>query len=111
MAGMKEIVEKQIQAAMDLLGQKENGQVVIATYDRDEFAELRRGEDYDAYKKQERAFAEGLAARGLLGRIKFQPITAEGYYHWLAGHPDVQPGEAARAVYAASIATDADLED
>lgn len=101
---MSRIVDRQIRAALDLLEQDGADRVVIATYSREEFAELRPGENYDEYKRQERAIAEGLAARGLLGRIVFQPITAAGYYRWLAAHPEIEPGEAARSAYAASIA-------
>ena len=98
------IIERQIQAVIDKLSEEPEAEIVLATYDREEFQELRRGQDYDTFKRQERAFAEGLAARGLLGRIRFQQITAAGYYQYLAKHPELSIGEASRAAYAATLA-------
>lgn len=74
--------------------------IVIATYTREEFAEIRPGEDYDAFKRQERIFAEALVAEHLDNRVAFQEIDAAGYYRFLAlRHMDI--GEASRAAYAA----------
>ena len=98
------IIEQQIQAAMELLTQAPDAQIVIATYTREEFTELRPGEDYDDFKRRERDFAEGLASRGLLGRIRFQTIDSVGYYKYLADHPQLDNSESARAAYAAELA-------
>ena len=106
----KSIIERQIQAVIDKLSEEPEAEIVLSTYNREEFEELRRGEDYDAYKRQERAFAEGLASRGLLKRIRFQPITAAGYYSYLADHPELEPGEASRAAYAATLANKQEKE-
>ena len=105
---MSNIVEKQIQAVVDLLDQEPAAEIVLATYTREEFQELRRGEDYDAYKRKERTFAEGLASRGLLGHIRFQEVDSAGYYRYLAEHPELENGESARAAYAASLANGKD---
>ena len=104
-------IDAQIREAMELLQKGHAGRVVIATYTREEFARLRPCEDYDDYKRRERLFAEGRAARGLLGRIIFQHIDAAGFRRWLADHPDVVPDDKARVAYASflAIGTDGDL--
>ena len=102
-------IEMRIAETMKLLRESKADNVVLATYTRAEFEQLRPGEDYDDFKRGERMFAEGLAARGLLGRIRFQFIDAAGFRRWLARHPGMEPDEHARAAYATCLATGADV--
>ncbi len=75
------------------------GSVVLATYTKDEFEELRPGEDYDAFKKRERRVAERLAAEGIAGAVAFQEIDSVGFYRYLAAE-GLPNNEAARSAYA-----------
>lgn len=102
-------IEMRIAETMKLLRESKADNLVLATYTREEFAKLRPLDNYDEYKRGERLFAEGLAARGLLGRIRFQFIDAAGFRNWLARHPGIKPDEHARAAYATSLATGTDV--
>jgi hypothetical protein len=76
------------------------GSIVLATYTKDEFEELRPGEDYDAFKKRERQVAERLAAEGIAGAVVFQEIDSVGFYRYLAAER-LPNNEASRSAYAA----------
>lgn len=76
--------------------------VVLASFTREEFAELRPGEDYDRYKRQERAFAEALVREGINARVAFQEIDSAGYYRFLAA-TGLPAGDKSRAAYAADL--------
>lgn len=76
--------------------------IVLATYTREEFEELRPGEDYAEFKRTERVFMEEVAAAGYQDRFVFQEIDSVGYYRWLADNhlPNI---ESSRAWYVAQI--------
>lgn len=78
---------------------KAPGSVVLATYTKDEFEELRPGEDYDAFKKLERRVAERLASEGIAGAVTFQEIDSVGFYRYLAAEK-LPNNEASRSAYA-----------
>jgi len=101
---MRTVVEQQIAMVRQIAAEYPDAKLTIATYDREEFAELRRGEDYDRFKRQERQFLEGLARAGLMDRIFLQPIDAAGYWRFLAQHPEFEEDEASRSAYAAELA-------
>lgn len=73
--------------------------VVLATYTKDEFEELRPGEDYDKFKKRERQVAERLSAEGIAESVVFQEIDSVGFYRYLAAEK-LQNNEASRSAYA-----------
>lgn len=57
--------------------------IVIATYTKDEFDELKPGEDYELFKLIERYVIEDLASAGI-DNVFFQQIDSVAYYKFLA---------------------------
>ena len=75
----QEIVAQQVMFVLDKL-RETNANIVLATYTKEEFQELRPGEDYDSFKAEERMFIEMLADHGVQDRVVFQYIDSVGYY-------------------------------
>lgn len=94
-------VNEKIAELKEVLAQHPAQKIVLATYLRKDFEEIRPGEDYDQFKKAEREFIEALAKVGLQSAIAFQDVDAAGYYRYLAEKelPDGNPARAAYATY------------
>lgn len=75
------------------------GCLVIATYTREEFEELRPNDDYDEFKKDERCLAEMAAAEKLLPYIRFEFIDSVDFYKFIA-EKGLTNDEKTRAYYA-----------
>lgn len=100
---MKHIEEK-LNFIRDLLSKAPAGaQLALATYTAEEFAELRPGDDYADFKREERVIAERLIADGISGSVQFVPIDSVGYYRFI-GQNNMNNNEASRAAYAAHLA-------
>ena len=97
----QEIVAQQVMFVLDKLHET-NANIVLATYTKEEFQELRPGEDYDSFKAEERMFIEMLADHGVQDRVVFQYIDSVGYYRYLAEEkmPDSAAARSAYAVFA-----------
>lgn len=97
------ITEKQLAAIRAIIAQPNarGAQLVLATYSREEFVELRPGDDYDAFKRQERIVTKALVREGLAGRVVFQEVDSVGYYEFI-GKRGLPNCDSSRAAYAAA---------
>lgn len=98
------MTEKQIQERVDFIREKltklgPGGGIVLATYTRDEFSELRPGENYDDFKKAERQISERIAAEGFAAQIVFQEVDSVGFYRFIGKH-GYSNSEQYRSLYA-----------
>lgn len=97
----KEIVAQQVMFVLEKL-RETDADIVLATYTKEEFEELRPGEDYDRFKSDERMFVEMLADYGVQDRVVFQYIDSAGYYRYLAEEkmPNTNSSRSAYAAFA-----------
>ena len=91
-----EIVERMAQEHPDAA-------LVLATYTREEFEELRPEENYDRFKMGERMFLEMLMPE-VAARVIFQEIDSAGFYRYLA-RSGMSNDESGRAAYATFLHT------
>lgn len=98
------IAEKQLAVIREIIREtaSQDAHLVLATYTREEFSELRPGEDYDVFKRQERIVAEALAREGLAHCVVFQEVDSVGYYRYIARH-GLKNCDSSRAAYAAEV--------
>lgn len=95
------IIEQQVRFVKQKLAENPGAVIALATYTAEEFAELRRGEDYQRFKSEERQFAEALCRAGVPAHsIAFVEIDSVGYYRFIAERK-MELGEASRSAYAA----------
>ena len=102
---MSVIADAEYQAATVERIARENpgAALVVATYTREEFKELRPHEDYDRFKVGERMFLEMLTPE-VAARVVFQEIDSAGFYRYLA-RSGMRNDEAGRAAYATLLYT------
>lgn len=97
------IIDQQVQFVKQKLAENPGAVIGIATYTAEEFAELRRGEDYNEFKRSEREFAEALCRAGVpVHNIAFVEIDSVGYYRFIA-EKGMELGDASRSAYAAYL--------
>lgn len=95
------IIQQQVAFVKQMIAENPGAVIAIATYTAEEFAELRRGEDYNEFKRSEREFAEALCRAGVPAHnIAFVEIDSVGYYRFIAKRK-MELGEASRSAYAA----------
>lgn len=92
---------QQADAITRMARENPEGILVLATYTREEFQELRPGESYDDFMRGERLVREMLPPE-IARRLVFQEIDSVGYYRFLAA-TRLPNDIAARSAYAASI--------
>ena len=101
MSNENSVIEQQVALVQTLLAENPGAVIAVATYTAEEFAELRKGENYALFKQQERKFAEALVNAGVpAGRVVFVEIDSVGYYRFIAERK-MELGEASRSAYAA----------
>ena len=94
-------IAQQVEFVKSMISEHPNAVLAIATYTAEEFAELRPGEDYTAFKTGEREFAEALCRAGVPAHnIAFVEIDSVGYYRFIA-EKKMELGESSRSAYAA----------
>jgi hypothetical protein len=97
------IIDQQVQFIKQKLAENPGAVLALATYTAEEFAELRKGEDYNEFKRGEREFAEALCRAGVPAHnIAFVEIDSSGYYRFIAERK-MELGEASRSAYAAYL--------
>ena len=95
------IIEQQVAFVKRMVAENPGAVLAIATYTAEEFAELRKGEDYNEFKRSEREFAEALCRAGVPPHnISFVEIDSAGYYRFIAERK-MKLGESSRSAYAA----------
>ena len=95
------IIQQQVAFVKQMITENPGAVLAIATYTAEEFAELRKGEDYNEFKRSEREFAEALCRAGVPAHnIAFVEIDSVGYYRFIAERK-MELGEASRSAYAA----------
>ena len=95
------IIQQQVAFVKQMIAENPGAVLAIATYTAEEFAELRKGEDYNEFKRSEREFAEALCRAGVPAHnIAFVEIDSVGYYRFIAERK-MELGEASRSAYAA----------
>lgn len=95
------VIEQQVAFVKSLIAENPGAVIAVATYTAEEFAELRKGENYTLFKQQERKFAEALCRAGVpAGSVVFVEIDSVGYYRFIAERK-MELGEASRSAYAA----------
>lgn len=100
---MKSIIDQQVQFVKEMIAENPGAVIAVATYTPEEFAELRKGEDYNQFKRQERQFVEALCRAGVPAHnIAFVEIDSVGYYRFIA-EKGMELGEASRSAYAAYL--------
>lgn len=92
---------QQANAITRLARENPEGVLVLATYTREEFQELRPGENYDDFTHGERLVMEMLPPE-IARRLVFQEIDSVGFYRFLAA-TGRQNDLAARSAYAAML--------
>ena len=103
-------VDQQVKFVKELLAENPGAVIAVATYTPEEFAELRKGENYQQFKSEERQFAEALCRAGVPARnIAFVEIDSVGYYRFIAERK-MELGEASRSAYAAWLHNNANME-
>lgn len=97
------IIEQQVQFVKQKLSENPGAVIALATYTAEEFAELRKGEDYNKFKRSEREFAEALCRAGVPAHnIAFVEIDSVGYYRFIAERK-MNLDESSRSAYAAYL--------
>lgn len=82
---MNNIIDQQVKFVKELLAENPVAVIALATYTEEEFAELRKGEDYQQFKSEERQFAEALCQASVpANNIAFVEIDSVGYYRFIA---------------------------
>ena len=95
------VIKQQVAFVKSLVAENPSAVIAVATYTAEEFAELRKGEDYNEFKRGEREFAEALCNAGVPAwHISFVEIDSVGYYRFIAER-NMELGEASRSAYAA----------
>lgn len=95
------IIAQQVKFVKRLLAENPGAVIAIATYTAEEFTELRKGENYETFKKAEREFAEQLCNAGVSAdNVVFVEIDSAGYYRFI-GERKMENNEASRSAYAA----------
>ena len=95
------IIQQQVAFVKQMITENPGAVLAIATYTAEEFAELRKGEDYNEFKRSEREFSEALCRAGVPAHnIAFVEIDSVGYYRFIAERK-MELGEASRSAYAA----------
>jgi hypothetical protein len=98
---MFNVIDQQVAFVKSMVAENPGAVIAIATYTAEEFAELRRGEDYNEFKRGEREFVEALCRAGVPAHnIAFVEIDSVGYYRFIAERK-MELGEASRSAYAA----------
>lgn len=98
---MKNIIEQQVEFVKQMIRENPGAVIAVATYTPEEFTELRKGEDYNQFKRQERQFVEALCRAGVPAHnVAFVEIDGSGYYRFIAERK-MELGEASRSAYAA----------
>lgn len=98
---MFNVIDQQVAFVKSMVAENPGAVIAIATYTAEEFAELRKGEDYNEFKRGEREFAEALCRAGVPAHnIAFVEIDSPGYYRFIA-EQKMELGEASRSAYAA----------
>lgn len=96
-------IDQQVQFVKQKLAENPGAVIALATYTAEEFAELRKGEDYTKFKRSEREFAEELCRAGIPAQnIAFVEIDSVGYYRFIADRK-LELDEASRSAYAAYL--------
>ncbi len=96
--------EHQAEAVERIAHEHPESVLVLATYTREEFEEIRSKENYDRFKMGERLFLEMLDP-DVAARIVFQDIDSAGFYRYLA-KSGMKNDEAGRAAYATLLYTE-----
>lgn len=83
---IREIAEESIAVIREKVAMLPDGNhnIVIADYTEEEFAELRKGEDYARYKAVQNLVADRLKEFGIADRVIFHKVDSVKYYHFLA---------------------------
>lgn len=98
---MATIIDQQVDAVKSLLAENPAAVIALATYTEEEFAELRKGESYQIFKRDERKFVEALCQAGVpANNIAFVEVDSVGYYRFIAERK-MELGESSRSAYAA----------
>lgn len=104
------IIEQQVLFVKQKLAENPGAIIALATYTQEEFAELRKGEDYNEFKRSEREFTEALCRAGVPAwRVSFVEIDSVGYYRFIAER-NMELGEASRSAYAAWLHNNTSVE-
>ena len=95
------IIRQQVEFVKQKLTENPGAVIALGTYTPEKFAELRPGEDYNTFKREEREFAEALCRAGVPAwQVSFVEIDSVGYYRFIAERK-MELGEASRSAYAA----------
>lgn len=98
---MNNKIYQQVDVVKSLLAENPEAVIALATYTEEEFTELRKGESYQSFKKEERKFVEALCRAGVkANNIAFVEVDSVGYYRFIAER-GMELGESSRSAYAA----------
>ncbi len=86
MERIKQIAEWQVKQIAELLHKYPSEQVVIADYTAEEFAELKRGENYAEYLTIRQMVLDRLHELGIADHVILHQVDSVKYYRFLAEH-------------------------
>ena len=99
------LAAQHIKAILDLVKQEgAPDKIVLATYNREEYAELHRNPNdmsYEDHQELVKAISEALVDFNISDRVVFQEIDSVEYYRWLAKR-GLTDSDASRATFASA---------
>lgn len=83
---IKEIAEMNLQNIQEVLKNypPNDGRIVIADYTAEEFAELKKGEDFQQFSQIRRIVVDRLKELGIVDKVILHKIDSVKYYQFLA---------------------------
>ena len=86
MERIKQIADWQVKQIRDLLKKYPSKEIIIADYTEEEFAELKRGEDYAEYLAIRQIVLNRLREQGIADHVVLHKVDSVKYYRFLAEH-------------------------